>query len=657
MKRTLLSVLCCLLALFVLASCNTVGDISKDESAPEESPAETSRETLLLNLTDEELLDRVKGSWYGQACGVVWGADQEFWYVNSLQPENKVPDISTLSINGMFTQDDLYVEIPFMEALRANGVDCSLEKMAKAFANTSFGLDHANKQARENLQKGIPAPESGSYLNNWHCDDIDWQIESDFLGSMYPGMVDAGAARSFEIGHIMNYGDGCYGGAFVTAMHCAAFYADSVEEIIDAGISVIPENTKFRALMDDVMKWYGEGLTWEDNWKKLTEKWGPTKRCLSYSGTDANIDAKMNAGFILIGLLYGKGDFNESMKIAMRCGQDSDCNPSSVGAILGAYYGYSGIGEEWKQTEINGKFSYTTYTFDQIVALNVKLAEMAMEKAGCLHEDGKWIIAYAKEYKALPYEQWEDMPTLDISVTVEGGIAFLSRTAHDIGGDVETQWDMGDGNVLKGNASVYMYGKPGKYTVKCTVTNKNGNSFSRETEVEAGELLLPEDPEKGTYHNLAKSSVIFCSVTQPTGGGSKTLETIRDGVLIGGNTQQYDTYHGYFAAHEDQIGYLFGDEAEVDKVVFVEGMHYDNGGWFADGSMQLSVLTDDGWIVPDAQVSPAYPNGNRQSDFGAGYEKYTFTFPGIRCKGIMLSGTAGGSAGFIGVGELEVYGK
>ncbi|HKN45550.1 MAG TPA: ADP-ribosylglycohydrolase family protein, partial [Propionibacteriaceae bacterium] len=62
-----------------------------------------------------------------------------------------------------------------------------------------------------------------------------------------------------------------------------------------------------------------------------------------------NIDARLNAAYVVLGLLYGKGDMTRTIAIATRAGQDSDCNPSSAAGILGAIIGYSKIPAYWKQ--------------------------------------------------------------------------------------------------------------------------------------------------------------------------------------------------------------------------------------------------------------------------------------------------------------------
>ena len=63
----------------------------------------------------------------------------------------------------------------------------------------------------------------GSWKNNPHADCIDYQIESDFAGLMSPGMPNTASEISDKIGHIMNYGDGWYGGVYVGAMYSLAF--------------------------------------------------------------------------------------------------------------------------------------------------------------------------------------------------------------------------------------------------------------------------------------------------------------------------------------------------------------------------------------------------------------------------------------------------
>lgn len=51
---------------------------------------------------------------------------------------------------------------------------------------------------------------------------------------------------------------------------------------------------------------------------------------------------------ILVGLLYGDGDFRRSVSITTMCGFDTDCNAGTVGCLLGLRDGLDAIPPEWR---------------------------------------------------------------------------------------------------------------------------------------------------------------------------------------------------------------------------------------------------------------------------------------------------------------------
>lgn len=660
MKRKLIAVL---LLCVLLVSCSPVQDVSDDYDT---SSAE-SQEPSVAVLTENVIADKIKGAWAGQMAGVVLGAKQEFWYRGRTMPDDQVEDFAALNINDAFWQDDLYVEITYVEQMLKTGYNSKLSDLAEAFKNSTYPLDHANKIGRENLQKGIDAPLSGSYLYNLHCDDIDWQINADFVGQLYPGNPTAAAERAFEIGHITNYGDGVYGGVFVAAMNAAAYTAESVDEIIAAGYDAIPSGTKFKAILDDVIKCHDEGKTWLECWQVIQDNWADTDRCPWYCHGAENIDAKLNSAYILIGLLYGEGDFIKSMTLAMQCGQDSDCNPSSVGGILGTFYGYNGIPAECvKGLDVSGTvFSTTDMTFNQTVNACVSLMKDSIKDYAQLTDEG-YAIPISKT-GAVAFEQWEDMPAVTFEATVgKDSVVTLSVNAVDHSDISGFAFDMGDGNVIYASISTYKYAKAGTYTIKLDVTNGNGGTAHKECTVTTTEDFDTSASDNiGVYRNIASEAYPICTVTAPAGSGSKTLESLRDGIVPSVGTyatvKQFDTFNNNISPHTEYVGYVFLATFTVDKVVFTEGMHFDNGGWFDDGSMKLQLLVkkSDGaeWVDVDMPSVPEYPVGNSQKDFGKSFETYTFEFDKTECVGVRLIGEAGGTSHFISVGELEVFGN
>ena len=110
-------------ALLFLISCGGI----EPSAPPEESiPAVPAP---FVPLTEEEIRDKVEGSWAAQMIGVAWGAPTEFRYCGSMIPEDAVPVWEPGMINEAFGQDDLYVEIPFLDVLAAKGPGCALSDL------------------------------------------------------------------------------------------------------------------------------------------------------------------------------------------------------------------------------------------------------------------------------------------------------------------------------------------------------------------------------------------------------------------------------------------------------------------------------------------------------------------------------------------------
>lgn len=288
----------------------------------------------------EDLQDKIKGGWAGQVIGCTYGGPTEFrygstiihdyvpikWYDGYLKDTyDKRPSL----------YDDIYMDLTFVDVFEKKGIDAPVEEFAKAFAYAEYSLWHANQQARYNILNGIMPPASGHWLNNPCADDIDYQIEADFSGLMSPGMVNTSAEISDKIGHIMNYGDGWYGGVYVGVMYSLSFVSSDIEYIVTQALEVIPKETDYHKCMSDVIKWHRETPNdWKETWFKVQKKWGQDIGCPRGVFGTFNIDAKINSAWILIGLLYGDGDFGKTIEISTRCGDDSDCNPASTEAFL-----------------------------------------------------------------------------------------------------------------------------------------------------------------------------------------------------------------------------------------------------------------------------------------------------------------------------------
>jgi hypothetical protein len=380
-------------------------------------------------ISAEEYVDKMKAGWIGQMAGVGWGGPTEFRYRGVIIPEDRMPEWKPEKIN-QFMQDDIYVEMTFLRTLELYGLDVSIRQAGIDFANSGYMLWHANVFGRENVRNGIAPPDSGHPEFNKHADDIDYQIEADYAGLISPGLPNSGIRLGEIFGRIMNYGDGLYGGQFVAGMYSEAFFETDMEKVVRAGLECVPEGSQFHECISDVLKWYKENPDdWQATWQLIENKYqkNPDYRRGSCGDEreDFNIDAKINAAYIVMGLLYGEGDLDNTIIISTRCGQDSDCNPSNAAGVLFTSLGFSNLPDRFTSAlNEEGKFSHTPYSFPILVHVCEALARATIMKHGGRVErddEGREIFVIpVEEPKPSALEQcWEPGPIANSRFTEE----------------------------------------------------------------------------------------------------------------------------------------------------------------------------------------------------------------------------------------------
>ena len=404
-------------------------------------------------ISKETLMDKIKGGWIGKAIGCTYGGPTEFKYCGTMINDNiDIPwyvgylKYTMLNCPGLY--DDIYMDLTFVDVFEKKGLDADVTDFAQAFAYAEYPLCEANQQARYNIMHGIMPPASGHWLNNPHADDIDFQIEADYAGLMSPGMPNAASYYTDAIGHIMSYGDGWYGGVYIAAMYSLAFISDDIEFIVTEALKTIPEESKYYKCMSDVISWHKKYPdNWEITWALCQKYWSYDIGCVRAVRHEFDIDALINSAYVIIGLLYGQGDFEKTIDIATRCGQDSDCNPSTAGGILGTMLGYSSIPEKWmegvSETE-DIKFIYTDISLNDVYKMSFNQALQVISRNAGSVGDQNVTIHYTSP-KAVRLEQsfanlWpSDVRIINLPIGSVGEISFHGKaiaihhlmTSHD----------------------------------------------------------------------------------------------------------------------------------------------------------------------------------------------------------------------------------
>jgi hypothetical protein len=364
---------------------------------PQQSHAASNKTAVagppMRELDWDTYLDKVQGAWLGKMIGVTFGQPWEFNYLGvpigfditdwTLSPtrmkdyrtraDNKgdyegpvtqEADSQKIHINKGFIEasekehpsfgvpdnDDIYINLLFLYCMRRYDIDVDPVTVAGEWNKKIRQVWHANDAGLTNIRKGILPPDSGNPRNNLHADDIDFQIESDIFGMIAPGMPQVSNRYGDRMGHIMNYGDGVYGGMFIAAMYTQAFFATNIREVVDNGLKAIPAQSLYAQTIRDVIQWHDQYPNdWLKTWHLVQAKWGEVDHCPEGYKKPFNIDAKLNGAYVVMGLLYGEGDWYRTMNYATRAGQDADCNPANAAGILGTLIGAHAIPSEYSE--------------------------------------------------------------------------------------------------------------------------------------------------------------------------------------------------------------------------------------------------------------------------------------------------------------------
>ncbi|MEM7030045.1 MAG: ADP-ribosylglycohydrolase family protein [Chloroflexota bacterium] len=383
----------------------------------------------MFKISKANLQDKILGGWSGKSYGAMMGEPMEFHaqgkiYEDSLAIHPDAPKI------WLHNEDDLYTNMAFLEILRDKGLQATQDDFADVFRKKDFMLWHANGQARQNLLAGIAPGLSGHPIHNPHADDIDFQIECDFIGIISPGMSETAIAMADKVGHLMNYGDGYYAGAFLAALYTYAYLETDMVRMIKQAQKAIPAESQYAQIIQDILTWYAEEPEdWRVTWEKVETKYNADMCPWAQSDPDPidafgpitgcfNIQGHFNGAYILIGLLYGQGDYLKAIQICTRCGQDTDSNVANCGGIMGIMHGYEALPQTVKdelQPYMDRDYNFTSLSINSASQLSYELAlENIVQNGGSIAGDEISVVTQAYEFEGECEVSFPDLSFADI---------------------------------------------------------------------------------------------------------------------------------------------------------------------------------------------------------------------------------------------------
>lgn len=307
---------------------------------------------MILSLQDYR--KKVLGCWMGKNIGGTLGEPMEW--------KRQINNVSfyTQQLNGNpLPNDDLDLQLIWLTALEEKGIDINASTLGEYWLLyiTPHWAEYGN--GKINMRSGLMPPLCGIY-NNPYKDSCGAFIRSEIWACIAPGCPNIAARYAYEDA-IVDHGDGegMYAEIFCAALESAAFVERDVYKLINIGLSYIPNDCGVSKAILSAMNSYKTGKSWIEARDEMLEKYrghyavyagiSDEDRKKGFADGKLGWDVPSNIGILIIGWLYGEGDFERSMCITINCGEDTDCTGATLGSILGIINGIDKIPDKWSR--------------------------------------------------------------------------------------------------------------------------------------------------------------------------------------------------------------------------------------------------------------------------------------------------------------------
>ncbi|MEI8078282.1 MAG: ADP-ribosylglycohydrolase family protein [bacterium] len=276
------------------------------------------------------LYDKIYGCYLGKTIGGTLGmpyeGSEEFLDLTYYRPVPTRP----------MPNDDVDLQLVWLEAFKDKGTALSADDLAGYWQRhldvhfDEYGI------ALWNLRRGLKPPLSGLH-NNFFKHGLGAAIRSEIWAALFPGRPLAAAYYAWLDASVDHWDEGVYAEVFLAAAQSHLYTSGNLRQSLEFGLGLLPEVSVLKVAVTEMFNCFDTGLSYEAARDLAIKRYGN----INFT------DCVMNLAFMMIGLLYGKGEFEASLLYAVNCGQDADCTGATTGAFLGILLGKDGIPDKW----------------------------------------------------------------------------------------------------------------------------------------------------------------------------------------------------------------------------------------------------------------------------------------------------------------------
>ena len=355
-----------------------------------------------VDIPVDVLEDKIRGGMLGQIIGNLNGGPHEGKY---FETPGTVERYTPALPDGAWTDDDTDIEWVYVTAMaRTDTVYLPPETIVKLWrSHVNRGIWMSNRYARQLMDLGIDPPLTGRILiNPWAEYNVSGHFVCETFGLIAPGMPQTASRIGLHYTHVSVDAEPSQSTQLFDSMIAVAFFENDIEKILLAGLAAVdPASGLYRLVKDVHALWKENPQDWRTTRQKIRsryERYGP-REARDWAGTELNTAA------IVAALLYGKGDFVETLRLAFNFGWDADCNAATAGTVVGVMKGRRWMNsQEWVIRDIYRNTRRDAMPLDETIS-SFENKVIAVAKRIILQAGGRENTASGRKVLSIPVEK------------------------------------------------------------------------------------------------------------------------------------------------------------------------------------------------------------------------------------------------------------
>lgn len=333
---------------------------------------------MKLKLDYNDYRAKIYAGWMGKSIGGTIGARMENHKTRmNLTHEALWPEV-------IMPNDDMDIQIVWLEALQERGIWIESDDLADFWQDRCWYNFCEYGVCLNNWQRGIHAPLSGTWNNRFFAESEGCPIRSEIWGLICPGNPVLAAEYARKDAQLDHGGASELCEMFLSAAAAAAFFDDDLDRVLDAGLAVLPANSVVHHMVHEVRAICAAHPQFDQAWRLVVRRFGDR---------DAS-KAMMNQAIVVMSLILGRGDFSETMRLAINSGWDTDCTAATAGALLGIMRGDSIFPADWVEkmgktlacgVEVKHKHASFEQLTDDTARLGIEIARLRGNQVEIVH--------------------------------------------------------------------------------------------------------------------------------------------------------------------------------------------------------------------------------------------------------------------------------